>query len=330
MRSVPDSPLTVSGGGSHSQWLDRLHAWRDRLLTSHAFQRFATRFPLTRQIARRKAKKLFDLCTGFVYSQVLLASVRLGLFDQLRAGPRTLDDLAERLDLPRDAAERLLLAAVSLDLVARRGEERFGLGELGAAFLGNPGLDAMVEHHALFYADLQGPVALLRGEAGPTGLQSYWGYAGNDRAGDLEGDAVANYSHLMAATQPMVAAEVLDAYAVGKHRCLMDVGGGEGAFLIQAAKRAPDLRLRLFDLPAVADRARQRLEAEGLSDRAEIFGGDFRQNQLPDGADLISLVRIIHDHDDDVALAILKVVHAALPPGGTSPGRGADGGNAGG
>ncbi|MEM8950024.1 MAG: methyltransferase [Pseudomonadota bacterium] len=297
--------------------LDHVYAWRDRLLTSHRFQRFAARFPLTRPIARRKARTLFDLCTGFVYTQVLLACVRLGLFDQLRAGPLALGEIAKRLSLSTDAAERLLLAACSLDLVARRGRDRFGLGELGAAYLGNPGLGAMIEHHALLYADLHDPVALLRGERPATELSRYWAYSGNDEAGELEGEHVADYSRLMAATQPMIAAEVLDAYAVGKHRVLMDVGGGEGAFLIKAAERAPDLQLMLFDLPAVAERARQRFQETGLGDRARAIGGDFQSGVLPKDADLISLVRIIHDHDDDAALTILKAVRAALPPGGT-------------
>ncbi len=297
--------------------VDRLYAWRDRLLASRRFQRFAARFPLTRPIARRRAKQLFNLCTGFVYTQILLACVRLDLFEILKDGPLGVDDLAKRLSLNTEAAERLLLAASSLSLVARRGRRRFGLGELGAAYLGNPGLGAMIEHHALLYADLRDPVALLRAEGPSTGLSRYWAYAGNDRAGDLEGERVAGYSHLMAATQPMIAAEVLDAYPVHQHRTLMDVGGGEGAFLLAAAQRAPDLKLILFDLPAVADRAKRCFEAEGCGDRASAIGGDFQTDPLPLGADLISLVRIIHDHDDDAALTILKAVRAALPPGGT-------------
>jgi len=38
---------------------------------------------------------------------------------------------------------------------------------------------------------------------------------------------------------------------------------------------------------------------------------------LPHGADVISLVRVIHDHDDAQALGILKAVRRALPPNGT-------------
>ncbi|MGP9819462.1 methyltransferase [Salinarimonas sp. NSM] len=60
-----------------------------------------------------------------------------------------------------------------------------------------------------------------------------------------------------------------------------------------------------------------RFAADGLGDRIATVGGSVFGDPLPMGADAISLVRILHDHDDDEALAILKAVRAALPAGGT-------------
>jgi demethylspheroidene O-methyltransferase len=133
----------------------------------------------------------------------------------------------------------------------------------------------------------------------------------------LTAEQVGPYSALMAASQTLVSAEILDAYRIGRHRCLLDVGGGEGAFLIAAAARAPTLQLRLFDVPPVAERARSRLEAAGLSARAQAIGGDMFRDSLPTGADAISLVRVLHDHDDDFVMTLLRAVRAALPSGGT-------------
>ena len=79
---------------------DRLLGLRDRMLAESGFQRFAGTFPLTRPIARRRASALFDLCAGFVYSQILLACVRLKLFDQLTDGPLSAAELSSRLPLP--------------------------------------------------------------------------------------------------------------------------------------------------------------------------------------------------------------------------------------
>lgn len=272
---------------------------------------------MTRPIARQRSRALFNLCAGFVYSQVLAACVRLDLFSILAEGPQDLDVLARRLGLDRDAAARLLEAAADLRLAAQRGEARFGLGDLGAALVGNEGIAAMVEHHAMLYADLRDPVALLRGETADQALAAFWPYATADQPATLSDESVAAYSRLMAESQPMVAAEILDAYPLQRHRCLLDVGGGEGAFLAAVAGAVPGLDLKLFDLPAVAERAKARFADLGHADRLETYGGDFLRSPLPSGADVISLVRILHDHDDDGVLVLLRTARQALPPGGT-------------
>ncbi|TVQ34587.1 MAG: methyltransferase domain-containing protein [Geminicoccaceae bacterium] len=307
--AVAESPV----GG----WSERWFGWRDRLLADPRFQRWAARFPLTKPIAEKRSRELFDLVAGFVYSQVLLACVRLNLFEELAAGPRRADDLAARLNLSTEAAERLLDAAVSLRLVRRAAGDRYGLGDLGAALRANPGVVAMIEHHHLLYADLADPVALLRRELAEPQLQAYWAYARSGAPAALDDPRVAAYSALMSASQPLVSGDILDAYDFGRHRCLMDVGGGEGAFLQAVAARVPGLDLRLFDLPPVAARAQARFDAAGLGHRARAHGGSFLDDELPQGADVISLVRVVHDHDAAAVQTLLAAVNRALPDDGT-------------
>jgi demethylspheroidene O-methyltransferase len=312
--SRPDLPMPV--GAPPLSWRDRLLGARDGLLARPQFQRFVARWPGLRPIARRRAADLFDLCAGFIYSQVLLACVRLRLFDHLASGPRTRDELASLLQLAPERLDLLLEAACGLGLVQRRSRGRWGLGARGAALRGNAGLAAMIEHHALVYADLADPVALLRGAPGGA-LNRYWPYATAAKPASLGDDAVAPYTALMAASQPMIAAQVIDFYPLQRHRCLLDIGGGDGAFLSAAAAAAPQLRGVLFDLPAVADRASARFRAERLSHRAVAIGGDFFTDRLPEGADLVTLVRIIHDHDDARVLALLRNIRRSMAPGAT-------------
>jgi demethylspheroidene O-methyltransferase len=295
------------------RWLDT----RNRLLASPRFQRWAAGFLPTRPIAQRRARALFDLCAGFVYSQILYACIRLRLFQLLAKGPLSIGVLSQRLGLPEAAAERLLRAAATLDLVEPLGRGRYALGGQGAALIGNPGISAMIEHHSMLYADLADPVALLRGESRQTELGGYWPYAGSDRPASLSEEGVAHYTELMSESQSLIAGDVLDAYSLKGHGCLLDVGGGDGSFVSAVARRWPHLRLMLFDLPAVSDLARTRFEAEGLAGRAAAFGGDVMTDPLPEGADVVSLVRVIHDHNDDEALRILRAARKALPTGGT-------------
>jgi demethylspheroidene O-methyltransferase len=332
MPRQPDAgALAATPVPTRAPWLERLRDWRRRTVARPGFQRWAAGFPLTRRIARREARELFDLVAGFVYSQVLLACVRLDLFERLAGGARPVAALREATALGDDALRRLLAAAVSLELLEWRRDDRIALGRLGAPMVGNRALAAMVEHHATLYGDLADPVALLRGAAGDRGgpggpggpapaMAGYWPYAAVDgpvSPAALAPERVAAYSELMSASQPLVAAEVLDAYDFGRHRCLLDVGGGEGTFLRAVAERAPALQLMLFDLPAVAERAHARFAAWGLAGRAQAFGGDFFDDALPPGADVVSLVRVAFDHPDDRVLRLLRNVRRALPDGGT-------------
>ena len=253
---------------------------------------WATRFPLTRPVARRRAGALFDLCAGFVYSQVLVACVRLRLFEALRRGERTEADLASSLDVPEAGMRRLLVAASALRLVKRAGPGRYRLGPLGRAVAIDPGIAAMVEHHALLYGDLADPVALLRGETPNRGLGAFWAYAETGHAAALSSAKTTDYTKLMAASQAMVSREVVAAFPFRRYRRLLDVGGGDGSFLEAVAAAAPDLDLRLFDLPAVAVEAEARFARAGIASRATAVGGDFRHDVLPSDADIVSLVRV--------------------------------------
>lgn len=290
-----------------------LFATRNRMLSSPRFQRWAASFVLTRLIARRRASALFDLCAGFVYSQVFLAVVRLRLLEAVRDGPRTVVELAPMLGLPVDAAQRLLDAAASLRLVERRGDA-YGLGIHGCSYIGNPSLAALVEHNALFYRDLADPVGLLRGELPAPEINRFWCYASPGATPPT--DQFAAYSRLMASSIPLLAEDIIEAYPVGHHRRLLDVGGGEGAFLEAIAARAPRLSLTLFDLPPVAERACERISRAGLSSRVTVERGDLFVDPLPAGADLVSLVRVLHDHEDDRALRLLQAIRRVMQPGG--------------
>ncbi len=302
--------------GRRFAWMAPLLRWRDRLLSNPDFQRRSLRLPLVRMVARRRMRALFDLCSGFVYSQVLLACTRLQLFELLADGPRSAAALTEALELPRASLDRLLEAAESLQLVERRGRDQFGLGPLGAALLGNPAVAMMIEHHSAFYADMSDPLALLRGDRQDTELGRFWAYSTNTRPSELSAGDTADYTALMAASQALIADQVLSAYPVHNHRRLLDVGGGDGTFALAAMQQSARLEACVFDLPAVSDSARQRFERAGFGNRGRACGGDFLTDPLPSGYDLVSLVRILHDHDDNAVRQILQSVRRAIAPDG--------------
>jgi demethylspheroidene O-methyltransferase len=288
--------------------------WLTRAFMNPRLHAAVARLPVLGRIAGSEGAAMFGLVGGFVNSQVLLALVELRVLEALVDGPSEAAALARPAGIPVDRMQILLQAGAALRLLRRRRDGRFALARRGAVLLGVPGLAGMIRHHAVFYRDLSDPVALLRGQ-GETELARFWPYVFG-AAGPIDPQVAATYSGLMTDTQALVAADTLRLVDLSGARHLMDVGGGSGAFLAAALLAHPGLRGTVLDLPAVVSAARTRLAAAGVADRSAVVPGSFRDGPLPDGADAISLVRVLYDHADDTVAALLAAVRTALPPGG--------------
>ncbi|GLS88814.1 Demethylspheroidene O-methyltransferase [Cypionkella aquatica] len=288
--------------------------WLLRLAASRRFQVWAARIPFVRRIARAEGAALFDVVAGFVNAQVLMALVELRVLHLLQDGPMAVPQMAGLCAVPPERMQVLLQAGAGLGLLKRHRDGRFGLALRGASLLAVPGLQAMILHHRALYADLADPVAFLR-DGRDTQLARFWPYVFG-AAGAVDPQVTATYSELMAESQVLVAEDTLRMAPLTGVQRLMDVGGGTGAFLAAVGRAYPQMQLDLFDLPVVLEGARTRLAASGFAGRLALHPGSFRDDPLPVGADAISLVRVLYDHDDSTVLRLLQAVHTALPVGG--------------
>lgn len=293
---------------------DRLYAWKTGLLRSRRFHRFAASTPIAARVARKDGEALFDLVAGFLHSQTLMAFVKLDLVEHLADRPRSVAALALRTGVSPDRMRVLCQAASALGLMQRQRDGRYGLGRLGAALPGIPGLAQMIRHHDVLYRDMADPVAFFR-DAPATELAAFWPYVFG-ATGRIDPEIAATYSDLMAESQSLVAEEALAVLDLKGIRTLLDIGGGTGAFLTAVGRASPDVRLHLFDLPQVTALATARFAEAGLADRAAVTGGSFRIDPLPEGADAISFIRVLYDHADDTVAALLAKAHTVLPAGG--------------
>lgn len=285
------------------------HRYRNMLLQRQRFHHRIGRTPLLRRIAQQRATQLHHVTAGFVYSQVLFACVELELFEQLRNGPKRISEIA-RGELTEQGLERLLLAAAAIELLESYDDQSWGLSELSAAMLANPGIGAMVRHHRHLYADLADPLALLQ-RRGPTHLSAYWPYA----RGSTQGDAK-NYTALMAESQDMIAGYILDAKPLDGALHLVDVAGGAGRFARHALGRYPSLRATVIDLaPVIAD-SDETGDPDSELQRLSFLAGDMFHSGLPTDASVISFIRVLHDHDDAPAQRLIQRAFDALPAGG--------------
>ena len=310
---LADVPSSLQAANT---WHDRMLAWLERLYASPRLYSFSLTNPFTRWVTRRRTQKLFDLMAGFVHTQVMLGCIRLDLFKMLHQAPADLQQIAARVNMPAPVLQRLLLSAVSLGLLECRSQSRFGLGPLGVPLATHDGIAAMIEHNHLLYADMQDPVGFLN-NAWQGDMAAYWPYAHDAQAATRAAqDKFSRYSDLMAASQGFVVEEILSSYFFDEHQCVLDVGAGKGRFACDMASHAPHLKVKLFDLPPVLELAKNNVQQRGMSERMSFYPGSFLHDELPQGADLVTLVRVAHDHPDDVVKQLLQKIHAALPLGG--------------
>ena len=291
-----------------------MNDWINRLVARPDIQDRFAKFPLIRHFVKRDGSDIFDIVQGFARSQTLFALVSLDIPSRLSDGPATVQDLTDGTKITEDRMALLLRAGVGIGLLRKHRGGTFDLTRKGAALTGVPGLSDLVLHHKAFYADMADPLALLHGDT-DTELSAFWPYVHGAAAAE-DTDTARRYSDLMARTQHMVAQDTLATISLADTKTLLDVGGGSGAFLVAAARQAPDMDLHLFDLPAVLPLAETRMKVEGLSPRFTAFPGSFRDDPLPTGADAISLIRVLYDHDDTTVRALLASVFRALPEGG--------------
>jgi len=306
----------ASRGPGKSHWRVRWIARRNAIFAHPAFQHWCARLPFIRSVAKARATAMMDHIVGFSYSQGLRAILEAGLLDMLREGPIATGEVARRADLSEAGALCLLRAARALDIAEEALPGHWMLGQQGAVLAADEGTQAMIAHHRLLYEDLADPLALLRKDRRePTALSRFWSYAGALHGAAERGEQTDEYSRLMAASQRFVADQVLACVSFSRVRRLLDVGGGHGAFVARVGAAYPALRLGLFDLPQVAASARSPL-GEALGEgRITCHEGNFFTDPIPAGYDCVSLVRILHDHDDAPAAALLANIRKSLAPG---------------
>tara|TARA_A100001011_G_scaffold342683_1_gene376395 strand:+ start:119 stop:1228 length:1110 start_codon:yes stop_codon:yes gene_type:complete len=288
--------------------------WRNQLVTSQKFQKWAGNTPIIRNIARKDAEKIYDLMAGFVYSQTLLAMVELDLFGYLKERSLSATELSNETQIPKRNITILCQSAVAIKMLERVGDEQYALSRLGAAVIGVDGLTDMIRHHRLFYEDLVDPVRLLKNEA-DTHMSKYWPYVLSDQSGSIKSHVAGKYSDLMRSSQKLVAEETLRLISFSSTARLLDIGGGTGAFIEEVSKVTNGISFCLFDLPQVIEKAKGFPFYEN-NNQFETAAGSFVLDKIPVGYDTITLIRVLYDHNDDVVITLLKKIYDALPVAG--------------
>jgi hypothetical protein len=263
----------------------------------------------------RPSTALLRLVNGYQVSQAIHVAAKLGIADLLADGPRGSDDLAAATDTHPPTLYRLLRALASVGVFREEADRRFALTPLGeclradasepvggwAAFIGEPYI-------------WQTWASLIHSVR--TGENAFRHVHGMDpwtfRAGHPE--LSAGFDRAMMVRSRQVSQAVLAAYDFGRFASIIDVGGGNGAFLAAILAEHPGMRGVLFDQPHVAAGAAPILEGAGVAGRCQIVGGSFFED-IPAGCEAYLFKAILHDWDDERCIQILQTCRRAMAHG---------------
>ena len=276
---------------------------KNNLFRSQKFHKIIAKLPILSGIAKREGEDIFKLMAGFVATQILYVWVQTGALQKLADKPYSAAMLSSVWGFDLERSEILCRAGEAIGLVIER-KGHYRLTRKGAVLIGLPGVTALIEHHKILYQDLLNPVGFFKGVE-ETQLSKFWPYVFGGGM-DLKSSEVEKYSDLMSESQHLVAADTLAAVNIPSVCRFLDVGGGKGTFVSELKKIYPKVDAAVFDLPGS--------HSENSGHRCII--GSFKEDELPAGYDIISLVRILYDHRDETIRDLLGKAYSALDKGG--------------
>jgi hypothetical protein len=260
-------------------------------------------------LARRK---LLGILSGTWVAQGVYALVKLGVPDLMADGPVHVGQLAHQCGADPRALGRLLRALALMGLFTQPAPDTYGLTPttelLRADVPGSVRLNALMQGDEVFRSFAEITHTLRTGRPA---FEAVYGRPFYDYLNDNP-EAAAIFNASMGDQQPPAGLADCDLSWAGT---VVDVGGGNGSLLITLLERHPHLHGVLLELTDAAVAARTRLAEAGLGDRSACVEGSFFDG-VPPGGDAYTLARVLHNWNDDNAVAILRRVHEVLPPHG--------------
>jgi hypothetical protein len=253
---------------------------------------------------------IFDTFLPLVQAQSIMVGVRLGVFECLREGVRTPDQIAGALALDAETLELVLRVLACAGYVTRT-HEGYLITEVARNTLlsDSPArVTAYVGLNAMAWSWIGRLDEVVR-----TGR-------GMDQHYDLIRDDTqwAIYQAAMLETARGLATMVAELVPIrpGARR-LLDVAGSHGLYGAVLCRKHPPMRSDVLDLPQAVRESAPLARAEGIDDVVSHRAGDALVDDLGRDYDAAFLGNLLHHLTPDQCQQLLGRVRQAVAPGGT-------------
>jgi cyclopropane fatty-acyl-phospholipid synthase-like methyltransferase len=256
---------------------------------------------------------LWDTLMSMYHFPTLTVADELGLFPLLEKAPATAEEVAKNLSLGARATEALLGVMTSLGYLVRL-NEKFHLTDVSRNFLlpHSPyycgGTLHFIRNNPLSHASLL--EAFRKDKATIYTDKDIWATHELDEA---QARSCTAHMHSVTVSPATGAAWRGDFEGVSR---LLDVGGGSGAFCFALARRYPQMRFTILELPMVCKIAGEYISQAGLQERIDTLTIDFFKDPWPDGYDAVLFSNIFHDWPTEKCLYLARRSFEILPSGG--------------
>jgi 2-polyprenyl-3-methyl-5-hydroxy-6-metoxy-1,4-benzoquinol methylase len=249
---------------------------------------------------------------GTAAFQIVIAAVRLELFEAMNSSPQTVAEIASIAQTDQRGTKALLDALVPLGYVTKQNDQyantpltkKWLLKDSPSSFV--QGLEFWAMLLFDFWSDLD---KSIRQGAPQSDLYHQW-------LDDQQGGWAAFQGFMETGFQSM-SEEIIKKLKLPTHaQNLLDVGGGHGLYSLAFCRAYPNLSAAVFDLQGAVEVAQLKIDQEKMNDRVSVQAGDFRQDKLGSDYDVILLFNLVHTHLPEDNRRLLQKVANALNPGG--------------
>jgi hypothetical protein len=255
--------------------------------------------------------RVLRLVYGAQVAQIIYVAARLGIPDLLADGSRTASELATATAVDEQTFRRVVRGLIALGLCSELEPERYGLSDLGEFLRADH--PRSLRARILFNTEVLSPIWGRMLDTTRTGTSGALGALGMPFYEYLQQqpEIGALFDRTMADAIRYRVEGALDAYDFAGFRKVVDVGGGNGAFMVEMLKRSPRLQGVVFDLSTVAERTRRALADMPESARCTVDAGNALE-QVTQGADCYVLSNLLVSTADEEAVKILESCRRAM------------------
>ncbi len=245
-------------------------------------------------------KGLQELLWAFAGQRTVTTASRCGILGRLAERAWEPAGLAVDLGLDPEACDRVVRALVALGVARREGTTFRLVPDLEPLFQPGPDdLAPFLEHSHRMYENW--------GENLETWLRT-----GRWPRRERSPEETLAFARAMRGIGVRTAREIVDRLDLEGVRRVLDIGGSLGHWAETLCRRSPDIRVTVFDILEVAHEGTKRIRGTAFEDRIEFVGGDYLEDDLGSGFDLVLLANVVHQELRPRAERLIERAAAAL------------------